>query len=139
MTEKEEIEEIDTSKDITIHTLVPSRRILETETDDHNVVEIDESIVDISNVFTGPEGDLILHNKGCPIPSPYDKDRAEDGTPGKNSEDPSVELMNREFTLGFYEKICEIPSSPVSLSLGSIPAWAIVLLFIVVIMVLGGV
>lgn len=134
--------DLDTSKEITIHTLIPSRRVEETETDSHDVIEIDEGIVDISKVFTGPEGDMILHSKGCPIPHPFDKSKsAKDADPSDQkqlNEDPSVQLMNRQFSLGFYEKLSKIPSQPFSLSLGSLPAWAIVLIFIIVIFMLGG-
>lgn len=126
--------DLDTSDKVTGHILTPSRIVKQKETDSDDVFEYDDGIYDIGNVFTGQEGDLVLANKGDAIPKPET-----DKTPTGRYTDPSVALKERQFNLGILKKISQMPSGGFGFDLSSIPPWVIVLLFIIVILVLGGV
>lgn len=124
---------MDTSDKITSHMLDPSRRVNEEKTGSCDVIEYEEGIYDIDSVFTGPEGDMVLHNRGDAIPKP----EIDEGDYGKY-DDPSVALKERQFNEGILKKISQMPSGGLGIDFGSLPPWAIMLLFIIVIMLLGG-
>lgn len=128
--------DLDDSDKITGHVLTPSRIVEEVETDSSDTIEYDDGIYDIGSVFTGVEGDIVLINKSDPIPKP---ETAYDNNDGGIYTDPSVSFKERLFNVGIVKKLSQMPEGGFGIDLGSIPPWAIILLFIVVILVLGGV